>query len=185
MSKRNLSLLAAACFVFVMAIGIQIRQPDSFTGTVFLDGQPLTQADIFLVGNETSNNAARSFARTDNAGRFEILKPLPAGEYKVVVRRLIGDSVESVLLLTRDEFVIDPTQEEIRTNAIHDRQQNTHQTASMAPSLQQLPEIYSSPQHTVIRVRLPQADANAANIHLSLAESNRIAANQTTSVATR
>jgi len=185
MSTRNLSLLAAAFIVFVIAIGIQIRQPDCVSGIVFLDGQPLSQADVFLVGNETSNDAARSFARTDNSGHFEVTKPLPPGEYKVVVRRLIGDSVESVLTLTADEYIIDPTQEEARTNALSDKHRSQHQTASVLPPLQQLPEIYSSPEHTVIRIRVPQPDPNAANIHLSLADSNRLTTNQTTTVAAR
>lgn len=185
LSKRNLSLLAAAFIVFVLAIGIQIRQPDSVSGIVFLDGQPLAQADVFLVGIESSNAAARSFARTDNSGHFEVTKPLPPGEYKVVVRRLIGDSVESVLILTADEYLIDPTQEEARTNALSDKHRNELQTTSILTPLQQLPEIYSSPQHTVIRIRVPQPDSKAADIHLSLADSNRLATNQTAIVATR
>lgn len=185
MSKRNFSLLAAAFVVFVMAIGIQIRQPDCVSGVVFLDGQPLTQADVFLVGIESSNDAARSFARTDNSGHFEVTKPLPPGEYKVVVRRLIGDSVESLLTLTADEYIIDPTQEEARTNALNDQHRSEHKTASVLVPLQQLPEIYSSPEHTVIRMRVPQSDSNAADIHLSLADSNRVATHQTATVATR
>lgn len=176
MSKRIISILAAACIVFVIAIGIQIRQPDCVSGIVFLDGQPLTQADVFLVGNETSNGPARSFARTDFSGRFEITKPLPAGEYKVVVRRLILDS---------GEFVIDPTQEEAKTTVLSDKHRTTHQTASILTPLQQLPGIYSSPEHTLIRIRVPQTESNAANLHLFLAHSNRIVANQNTTVATR
>ncbi len=177
MSTRNLSLLAAAFIVFVMALGIQIRQPKLVRGTVFLDGQPLTQADVFLVGNETSNNGTRSFARTDTSGRFVVTKPLPPGEYKVVVRRLIGDSVESLLTLTGDESVIDPTQEEARTSALRDRNRYEHETASVLTPLQQLPEMYSSPDDTVIRIRVPQADLSDADIDLSLADSNRLAIN--------
>ncbi len=186
MSTRNFSLLVAAFIVFVMAIGIEIRQPDCVSGTVFLDGQPLTQADVFLVGIAPSNDTARSFARTDNSGHFEVTKPLPPGEYNVVVvRRLIGDSVESVLILTADEYIIDLTQEEARTNALSDKHRSEHQTVSVLTPLQQLPEIYSSPEHTVIRMRVPQPDANAANIHLSLADSNRIATNHAAAIATR
>jgi hypothetical protein len=185
MSKQNVFLLATACVVFVMAIGIQIRQSASVSGFVFLDGEPLTEADVFLVGNETSNSVVRSFTRTDTSGRFEVTKGLPPGEYKVIVRRLIGDSVESLLLLTADEFVIDPTQEEARTNALSDKHRSVQQEASILTPLQQLPEIYSSPEHTIIRMHLPRTDANAANIHLSLTDSNHIASNQTTSVATR
>ena len=185
MSKQNLSLLAAACIVFVIAIGIQIRQPDCVSGIVFLDGQPLTQADVFLVGNDSSNINARSFARTDNSGHFEVTRPLPPGEYKVVVRRLIGDSVESVLLLTADEYIIDPTQEEARTNASNDRHRDDPQTVSTLTPLHQLPEIYSSPEHSIIRLRVPSTEADAANIQLSLSAGNRIASNHSTTVATR
>lgn len=185
MLKQNIFLLATAGVVFVMAIGIQIRQSESVSGFVFLDGQPLTEADVFLVGNETSNSVARSFARTDTSGRFEVTKRLPPGDYKVIVRRLIGDSVESVLLLTADEFVIDPTQEEARTNALSDKHRSAQHAASVLTPLQQLPEIYSSPEHTILRMRWPRTDANAANIHLSLYDSNRNATNQTTSVAIR
>jgi hypothetical protein len=185
MPKQNISLLVAACIVFVIAIGIQIREPDCVSGVVFLDGQPLTQADVFLVGNETSNSIARSFARTDNSGRFEVTKPLPPGEYKVIVRRLIGDSVESVLLLSADECVIDPTQEETRTNALSDKHRGENETASILAPLRQLPEIYSSPERTIIRMRVPHTGDDTANIHLSLANSNHIAMNQTTVAATR
>ena len=185
MSKQFTSVLAAACLVFVIAIGIKIRQPECVSGIVFLDGQPLSQADVFLMGNETSNSAARSFARTDNSGHFKITKPLPAGEYKVVVRRLIGDSVESVLLLTADEYVIDPTQEEARTNALRDRHSGENQTASILTPLKQLPDIYSSPKHTVIRLQVPHTNSDAEHIHLSLGDENRLASSKTRTVATR
>ena len=185
MPKQNISLLVAACVVFVIAIGIQMREPDCVSGFVFLDGRPFTQADVFLVGNESSNSVARRFARTDNSGHFKVTKPLPPGEYKLIVRRLIGDSVESVLLRTGDEFVIDSTQEETRTNALSGKHRAANQTASILTPLQQLPEIYSSPEHSIIRMRVPHTGGDTAHIHLSLASSNRIATNQNTILATR
>jgi len=179
MSNRAVSILIAVSCVFVVLAGKLICQDELVRGGVFLDGQPLSQADLFFVGNDTVNGAMRSFARTDSSGRYEITKPLPPGEYRVVVRRLLGDSVESESVPTEGESVIDSTQTEARTNALREtaRRQNRYSSrhASIATSRKQLPEIYSSPEHTVLRVHVPESGSAEIDLHLSLEGTHRIA----------
>ncbi len=180
MTKPVLSILAVVCSLIALATVTRGRQSESVTGSIFLDGQPLSHADLFFVGNEVTNSATRIFARTDAAGRFKITTAIPPGEYRVVVKRLIGDSLFSVLLLTPGENEVDVAQEEVRTMALRDSERihGSDGAGSTIPTLRQLPEIYSSPEHTVLRLRVPTSGSVATDLHLSLEGSQRIATQQ-------
>ena len=187
MTKPVLSILAAVCSIVVLVAVTRGRQPESVTGGVFLDGEPLSQADLFIVGNEATNSATRTFTRTDLSGRFEITTAMPPGEYRVVVKRLIGDSPYSVLLMTQGESQVDVAQEEFRTRALNDTERihGADGNRSTTPTLRQLPEIYSSPEHTVLRLHVPTSGPVATDLHLSLDGSQRIAAQQESQRAKR
>ncbi len=176
MSKRTVSFCIAAVIVVVVVLvsGKALNPGAAVSGSVFLDGQPLTEADLFLVGNEASNGTTRSFSRTDSAGRFQIVNDLPPGEYRVVVRRLIGESPEFYLLMTHGDFTVDLAQQEARISAMGDtanRQELSPQTGSDASgttALRQLPGIYSSPEQTVLRLQIPKSGVASVDLHLSI-----------------
>lgn len=174
MSKRKVSFCIAAVVVVALAFGKALNPAAAVTGSVFLDGQPLTEADLFLVGNETSNGATRSFSRTDSTGHFQIVNDLPPGEYRVVVRRLIGESSDFYLLMTHGDFTVDLAQHEARLSALCDasqRQKLSPQTdpdTSGTASLRQLPGIYSSPEQTVLRLQIPKSGVASVDLHLSI-----------------
>jgi hypothetical protein len=174
MSKRKASFCIAAVVVVALAFGKALYPAAALTGIVFLDGQPLTEADLFLVGNETSNGATRSFSRTDSAGHFQIVNDLPPGEYRVVVRRLIGESPELYLLMTHGDYTVDLAQHDARISATGDaarRHELSSQTGSDAQgttSLRQLPGIYSSPEQTVLRLQIPKSGVASVDLHLSI-----------------
>lgn len=188
MSIRTVSILGVVTSAMIIAIGVLIWRDEPIHGGVFLDGAPLSQADLFLVGNEPSNSASRCFARTDSAGCFEIKTPLLPGEYRVVVKKLIGDSLDSVLLLTKGESEVDSMQEEARTLALADtaRLQGTRSRSGTAGSqMKQLPEIFSSPEHTVLRLQVPSSGSAAVDLHLSMNAHQRLASGQESFIKTR
>ena len=174
MSKQKILICIAAVVVVALACGKALNPAAAVTGSVFLDGQPLTEADLFLVGNETSNGATRSFSRTDSTGHFQIVNDLPPGEYRVVVRRLIGESPELYLLMTHGDFTVDLAQHEARISALGDAAQRqepgpqTDSDASGTTSLRQLPGIYSSPEQTVLRLQIPKSGVASVDLHLSI-----------------
>ncbi len=179
MSIRSISIVCAAFVVAVFFAAKSYFQDNLLRGGVFLDGQPLAQADMFFIDDNALNPATRSFARTDAAGRYETSKPLSPGVYRVVVRRLLGQSPDSALQLTEGESAMDEAQQEARVSAMdlqarRQRREATRQ-ASIAVPWRQLPEIYSSPKLTELRVCIPESGPAVFDLHLSLGSIDRIA----------
>lgn len=154
-------------------------QDNRLRGGVFLDGRPLAQADLFFIDDNALNPATRSFARTNAEGRYEITKPLSPGVYRVVVRRLLGESFEPASNQTEGESAIDDAQLEARLSALElkDRRQQREaaRQTSVISRLRQLPGIYSSPVDTVLRVRIPEYGSAEFDLHLSWGGIDRIA----------
>ena len=158
MSIRSISILFAACVVAVFFVAKSYFQDDLLRGGVFLDGQPLSQADLFFIDDNALNPATRSFARTDVAGHYEITKPLSPGDYRVIVRRLIGQ-LARISTPYRLRASLPSIQPKWKPEPMRfARQPDVRIEYSSSPYLNrpiawQLPEIYSSPEHTVLRVR--------------------------------
>ncbi|MEZ6031636.1 MAG: hypothetical protein R3C17_00910 [Planctomycetaceae bacterium] len=179
MSIGKISTVCAACMVLAFFVAKLYFHDNRLCGGVFLDGRPLAQADLFFIDDNALNPATRCIARTDVAGRYESTQRLPPGVYRVVVRRLLGGSLEPASNPTEGESAMDDAQLEARVSALDlkDRRQRraaARQTSIGSP-LRQLPGIYSSPEDTVLRVRVPEYGSAEFDLHLSWGGIDRIA----------
>lgn len=90
---------AAIAAVLVFPLGCKVHRDDTplvpVVGTITLNGQPLSGADILLIPTgQTIGQGA--IGRTDASGRFELKTPdnertgAPTGSYKVVINKLVN-----------------------------------------------------------------------------------------------
>jgi hypothetical protein len=152
------------------------------SGFVVLDGLPLGDADIFFV-SEAGNAPVSSFVgRSDSVGEYHFSKGLTPGEYRVVVRKLVGPNIAQ--FGDQPESDIDSVQLEARMaaqaeqpNSSIGKRTSSAQVASIdSGGLQPLPSKYSSAKDTILRVVVPPEGTDHADLFLSLESTDRLAA---------
>lgn len=147
------------------------------SGTVYLDGQPLADADVFFVDDDPSdggsNGTHRAHGRTDAEGRYELVRGAVPGDYKVIVRALLGGQANALAPGFGSDGV-DAGQLAAASAAADTGRQSSHRSNQRRSGElpQQLPDSFSSAEHTVLTVGVPESGTNDANLRLSL---NRIA----------
>lgn len=166
--------------------GLQLLRPSNpgvpVSGFVVLDGLPLGDADIFFV-SDAGNAAVSSFVgRSDSVGEYRFHEGLTPGEYRVVVRKLVGPNVAQ--FGDQPESDIDSVQMEARMAAQAERDdssiakktQSVHVTSIVSSGLKPLPSKYSSAEDTVLRVIVPPEGTSHADLFLFLESPDRLAA---------
>jgi hypothetical protein len=155
-------------------------EPVEVSGTVFLDGKPLADADIFFLSNSLptgSENGTpyRAHGRTDDSGHYELISGAVPGNYRVVVRAQRGGQ-PGVIVPGLGSDGVDSAQLAAATSAAEAtsaRATGYRSRPRSIPNLpMQLPDAYSSAEHTVLSVGVPVDGTSDADLQLSL---NRIA----------
>jgi len=175
------TIAISALSVFVLSsLAILFRWGDTSERTVvegflFLDEQPLANADLFFVADSDDSAAALpSYISKANAGGYyEVPGGLPPGDYRVVVRACMPADGELTDDMTRLEE-LDSAQQMIMAEArAASSQKNSRRRTHRCPVSTQsstprsLPDLYSSAARTLLRVRVPDEGLVAADLYLS------------------
>lgn len=188
MTKQQLLMAGAAS----TALGILVLcfsggngdEPVEVAGVVYLDGQPLANAEVFFISDKQNSagdsedvqngSPQRAHGRTDENGRYELVAGVMPGSYRVVVRALVGGDHEAIVPgLGSDGLDIAQLEaassaiETARKSASQDygyRSRRQHVTHSPKP----LPPVYSSAEHTVLSIGVPEDGIENADLQLSL-----------------
>jgi len=155
----------------------------SVSGFILLDNLPLVNADVFFIAEDGESELTSRFGRSIIAGEYQLLNGVKPSEYRVVVRKLMGSGVDGSrsTMKTSD---IDEGQLEVRIAAIaeqnnrmdNQRDPGARMTSMLAADIHPLPDLYSSAQHTVLRVTVPFTRNETADFHLSSSTPDRLAA---------
>ena len=165
------------------------NSPVEVAGVVYLDGQPLANAEVFFIADkpnsaddakeEQNQSLQRAHGRTDESGRYELVSGAIPGSYRVIVRALVGGNHESIVPGLGSDG-LDIAQLEAASSAIETAQRSAaqnygyrarRQPRTEAPKA--LPPVYSSAEHTVLSMAVPEAGTENADLQLSL---DRVAA---------
>ncbi|MGB4708571.1 MAG: hypothetical protein WBH50_20195 [Fuerstiella sp.] len=153
------------------------------SGFVVLDGTPLVDADIFFVSQNSGKSVTSRFGKSNDIGVYQILDGVEPGEYRVVVKKLLGEGT-SEFGVERTETDMDDGQMAARmdANAGGSRQAaaaavsaGAKLTALNSGKLKSLPEIYSSAEYTILRVTVPSKGTSAADLFLDSEVTEQVA----------
>jgi len=178
MSKQQFRFLIAAPIILLLSLLIRNSLHDDsataqVSGFIFLDDGPLTNADIFLVSDD--DLVPRSYSgHSNDGGYYEIVDGVPPGNYRVVVKRLFADAHEaSEPHQAIDD--IDATQMQIMLAAKAEREPRGSRRTVVKNAVQQLPDVYSKADQTVLRMTVTKDGNDAADLYLSLQGSEKLA----------
>lgn len=171
-----LLLLGAFC-----VSGGNANAPVEVAGIVYLDGQPLPNAEVFFVEDgegalQADDSPQRTHGRTDETGRYELILGVMPGSYRVVVGALVGGDQQAMVPGLGSDGV-DIAQLEAAASAVEilERTANygyrNRRTGIATPK--PLPPVYSSAEQTVLRIGVPKNGTETADLQLSL---DRVAA---------
>lgn len=175
MLKNHFWFAVAAPVVLLISFAIRLsgssETPRSeVSGFVFLDNAPLTNADIFLVREDSSDSNSSYFGQSNDGGHYEIVNGVPAGNYRVIVKRLMS-SVQDASEPHHAVDDIDAGQMQAMLSARQDREQRSrsrsHRSARTSTA-QQLPDEYSRAEQTVLRLNVPEGGIQTADLYLSM-----------------
>ena len=170
MKRNRLTLIAAATFALLIVVGFLIRggrYADGFvptSGVILLNGEPLSEADVFLVPAELRSETHSYHGASNAEGVYELTGGLPPGEYRVVVRQNMPVDSGS----RADEIDQGQVQAMMTSKARRDHRSsaNAGKDSRMEQRHSRLPEIYRSAEHTTLRIHV---DANgSSSTHLLL-----------------
>ncbi len=138
-------------------------------GWVLADGMPVAGANVvFIPETLTSDGKTRLKlplpATTDSLGRYQLPAGAAPGSYRVVVKGFIDEMSSSRILSMGDE----PLDEGQLSAAGMSRLNSPSQGRKIAKTRQPVPEHYSSPDHTVLRMVVPGSGVTNAEISLTV-----------------
>lgn len=145
-------------------------------GTIFIDNQPVAQADVILLPTAVSEKVKSYHGHSDAQGQYEIFGGLPAGEYRVVVRTNEVLQLPSAGGVTYQPGEIDAGQMQAMQSAAEVRNSASRQSRRTTVSKKRTPPSYSSAATTTLRVVIPKWGIANSDLHLQTSEDSRIAA---------
>jgi ABC-type phosphate/phosphonate transport system substrate-binding protein len=143
-------------------------------GVVYLDSQPLANADVFFLeefqpSGQTDKKLQRAHGRTDENGRYELVSGAMPGSYRVIVRALVGGDQQAIVPGLGSDG-LDIAQLEAASAAVETAQQAASQNygyRTRRPEVakpKSLPPVYSSAEQTVLRVGVPEEGTEYADL---------------------
>jgi hypothetical protein len=154
--------------------------PVEVAGVVYLDGQPLANAEVFFLeevqpSGQTEKKPQRAHGRTDENGRYELVSGAMPGSYRVIVRALVGGDQQAMVPGLGSDG-LDIAQLEAASSAVETAQQAASQNygyrsrrpPANASTPKPLPPAYSSAEHTVLTIGVPEDGTETADLQLSL-----------------
>ena len=168
----KLSLAGAALAGGVMLLTVCTFDPHravDVQGWVLVDGMPLAGANVFFLPespNPATPQTAPLPATTDSLGRYQLPTGAPPGGYRIVVKGYF-DEASSGSILTMGEEPLDQEQLAAASMSRIHRGAGRSQ-ASAKPTRRPLPENYSSPSQSVLRMDVPSGGVKNAEINLSM-----------------
>lgn len=178
----NPRFYSAGCVLLLLVFltfcfsGSDANAPVEVAGVVYLDGQPLPNAEVFFVEAAEvllqAESPQRAHGRTDETGRYELLSGVMPGAYRVVVRALVGGDQQSLVPGLGSDGV-DIAQLEAASSAVEVAEQTARYgyRSRRRPSIatpKPLPPVYSSAEQTVLRIGVPENGTETADLQLSL-----------------
>lgn len=175
MLKNHFWFAVAAPVVLLVSLAIRLSghaetARSEVSGFVFLDNAPLTNAEIFLVCENSSGSNSSYFGHSNDGGHYEIVNGVPPGNYRVIVKRLMSN-VQDASEPHHAVDDIDPGQMQAMLAARHDREQRSgsrSHRSTRTESTQQLPDEYSRVEQTVLRLSVPEGGLQTADLYLSM-----------------
>ena len=172
------ALMLLGVLIFCLSGG-DSDSPVEVAGVVYLDGQPLPNAEVFFVedvqpSGEKDRQPKRAHGRTDEAGRYELISGAMPGSYRVVVRALVGGDQQAIVPGLGSDGV-DIAQLEAASSAVEMASSQSYGYRTRRPGVatpRHLPPVYSSAEETVLRIGVPEDGIENADFQLSL---NRVA----------
>lgn len=171
-SKLSLAGAALAGGMMLITVGTyDAHRPVDVSGWVLVDGMPLAGANVFFLP-ESSDPAppqnAPLPATTDSLGRYQLPTGAPPGGYRIVVKGYF-DEASSGRIVTMGEEPLD--QEQLAAASVSRTYRGTGRSqASAQPTRRPLPENYSSPSKSVLRMDVPSGGMKNAEINLSMTQ---------------
>jgi len=170
----KLSLAGAALAGGIMLLTVCTYDPDravDVQGWVLVDGMPLAGANVFFLPESegTADQQASPLpATTDSLGRYQLPTGASPGAYRIVVKGYFDEASASRILSMGDE-PLDQEQLAAATMSRNHRGAGRSQGATKS-ARRPLPEHYSSPSHSVLRMEVPSDGVKNAEISLSMTE---------------
>lgn len=198
--RRKNTLAIAAILVIasgsILYVGDGGEPTVNAEGFVFLDNQPLANAELIFFSIDGAKQITTQFGKSDATGQYQI-GVLP-GEYRVVVRKNLradGTQINDVADSNRESSfaeanaggaTLDDGQMAAMMAAKDDRdrlEKSPRKTTAQAPGDQitPLPEIYSSPEQTVLTVVVSERGNLEADLFLDWPRVEQTAAMETDS----
>lgn len=157
--------------------GGDANEPVEVAGIVYLDGQPLPDAEVFFVEDaegalQADDSPQRAHGRTNETGRYELISGVMPGSYRVVVRALVGGDQQSLVPGFGSDG-LDIAQLEAASSVVEVAEQTarygyqSRRRLSLATP-KPLPSVYSSAEETVLRIGVPDDGIENADFQLSL-----------------
>lgn len=188
MTKSQLRIAGGVLLLLGVLIlcfsGGDADSPVEVAGVVYLDGQPLANAEVFFIADKANSAddskggqneySQRAHGRTDEHGRYELVSGAMPGSYRVIVRALVGGDHEAIVPGLGSDG-LDIAQLEAASSALETAQRSVsqnygyrsrHQKLTLAPK--QLPPVYSSAEQTVLTVGVPEDGTQEADLQLSI-----------------
>ena len=130
---------------------------------------PVAGASIFFIPETLTSHGKTKLklplpATTDSLGRYQLPAGAAPGSYRVVVKGFIDEMSSSRILSMADE----PLDEGQLSAAGMSRLNSPSQGRKIAKTRQPVPEHYSSPDHTVLRMVVPGSGVTNAEISLTV-----------------
>lgn len=137
------------------------RPVEAVSGVVTLDGTPLAGADVKLMAT-----GGTGYAKTGTDGKYQLVRGVPAGKYKVVVSKFEGGPKPENLVKKKGEEQLDQGQLE----AIAMAEQNDPSKRASTPisiGKEIIPPDFSSPDSTKLELDVPKGGIKDANFDLT------------------
>ena len=170
----KLSLAGAALAGGIMLITVCTQDPHravDVQGWVLVDGMPLAGANVFFLPafeGTADHQTTLLPATTDSLGRYQLPAGAAPGSYRVVVKGYFDEAPSDKILTLGDEALDQQQLAAASMSRTHRRGGLSH--AATKSTRRSLPEHYSSPSQSVLRIEVPFDGVKNAEISLSMTE---------------
>lgn len=127
-------------------------------GIVSMDGQPLAGAEVKLISEKSTG-----FARTNDAGQFQLVQAVPPGNYRVVISKIEGLANQAQQALPAEQGLDAGQLDAIAMT----RRANPQMGAAPVKPKELVPASFSDMQLTQLTLEVPKGGVPNADFKLT------------------